>query len=84
MSEPAWKTELRALAEDLDRYGDAEHTMARLLPHVEAAYKRGLMAGRSQSGYDTRRKAREGDSWSARSASDIAASADEPPEGSAP
>jgi hypothetical protein len=28
-------------------------------PHIEAAYQRGLMAGRSQAGYTTRRKPKE-------------------------
>jgi hypothetical protein len=59
MPEPDWKTELRTLAGELDIYGDAEFTMARLLPHIDAAYERGLIAGRSQSGYTTRSKKKE-------------------------
>lgn len=51
MAEPAWKAELRALAERLDQYGDAEYATAQLMPHIEAAYKRGHEAGSSKAGY---------------------------------
>lgn len=67
MSEPDWKDDLRA---DLDQnawkiagpYGEWEidEALAVVLPHIEAAYQRGLMAGRSQQGYATRRKPKEG------------------------
>ncbi|MFC5799082.1 hypothetical protein [Streptomyces formicae] len=33
--------------------------LAAVLPHFEAAYQRGMIAGRSQAGYQTRRKPRE-------------------------
>lgn len=52
MSEPAWKAELsRALV----LYGflaeTDEERMAVVMPHIEAAFKRGHEAGRSQAGY---------------------------------
>jgi hypothetical protein len=65
VSEPApqWKV---ALAWDLtmnaykwDHGGDSDALLETVLPHIEAAYQRGLMAGRSQSGYATRRKPRK-------------------------
>jgi hypothetical protein len=61
-SEPDWKAALRT---DLDHHlgseSWADDMEAVLLPHIEAAYRRGLMAGRSQANYPTRRKKREGD-----------------------
>lgn len=67
MSEPDWKAELRAGFEQNawkigGPYGDwdTDEAMNVVLPHVEAAYKRGLIAGRSQAGYEvTRRKRKE-------------------------
>lgn len=58
--EPDWKQELRdwvaAYVGGSDRtQGYALHS---LLPHIDAAYQRGLIAGRSQSGYATRRKSK--------------------------
>lgn len=44
-------------AEGVHRVRDA--VLAAVLPHFELAYQRGLMAGRSQSGYATRRKPKE-------------------------
>jgi DNA-binding CsgD family transcriptional regulator len=52
MSETDWKTALR---QDLVIHGflaeTDEERMAVVMPHIEAAYKRGLMAGKSQAGY---------------------------------
>lgn len=71
MSEPGWKADLRddirrscAKAdgfafESLEPWDYQSHVDA-LMPHIEAAYQRGLMAGRSQAGYTTRRKKKEG------------------------
>lgn len=56
-------------------------------PHVDAAYQRGLMAGRSQANYPTRRKKKESDSCTATAEGRTPASrtaAGEPHEGSAP
>lgn len=38
----------------------AERVLAAVLPHFEAAYKRGEIAGKSKAGYATRRKPKEG------------------------
>lgn len=71
MSEPDWKTELRSelerAADDIERgngiQGGVDYARRSLeetvFEAVEAAYKRGLMAGRSQSGYQARRKKKE-------------------------
>ncbi|MGW2169183.1 hypothetical protein ACWC1C_01470 [Streptomyces sp. NPDC001705] len=66
MAEPAWNTALRAaLDKNAQRIvgpsGDweIEEAMAVVLPHIDAAYKRGLAAGRSQAGYRALRKRRE-------------------------
>jgi hypothetical protein len=70
MPEPDWKTELSADVEcaigfnvdcggtvGVHRVRDAVlHAIDR---HIDAAYLRGLNAGRSQSGYTTRRKKKE-------------------------
>lgn len=86
MSEPGWKDELRedlrwALAPHTGLHESAEAALTAVLPHVEAAYWRGLQAGRSQAGYqETRRKQREEEpcpSPSAPSASASNASADD-------
>jgi hypothetical protein len=75
VSEPDWKTELRWMAEAFAatdfqghpvappdiRGAVSRYLMGSIEPHIEAAYKRGLMAGRSQTGYRTTRKKREGD-----------------------
>lgn len=58
--ESDWKAALRT---DLDHHlgseswADGMETV--LLPHIEAAFQRGLMAGRSQANYPTRRKKKE-------------------------
>jgi hypothetical protein len=58
--EPQWKTEL---SRDLVLRGflaeTEEERLAVVMPHIEAAYQRGLIAGRSQAGYGTRRKRKE-------------------------
>lgn len=67
MSEPDWKQELRNQLDalsgsypDLHRVGPLRAVVVSLVEtHSEAAYKRGLMAGRSQANYSTRRKKRE-------------------------
>lgn len=62
VSEPDWKDELRKA---VNRYAvgfdyEKETAYQAVLPHIEAAYRRGLMAGRSQGGYQaTRRKSKE-------------------------
>ncbi|MFG3718205.1 hypothetical protein ACGF8D_10450 [Streptomyces massasporeus] len=78
MPEPDWEGALRATVSDWIP-GDIvkEGAYQALLPHIEAAYQRGLMAGRSQAGYATRRKKTKEGPWSARSASDTDASAGE-------
>lgn len=89
MSEPAWKAELHS---DLDRvaysHASLESTLEMVLPHIEAAYQRGLQAGRSQGRYTTGRKKwkKEGDGCTADAEGRTPASntADEPPEGAAP
>jgi hypothetical protein len=82
MSAPEWKV---ALAWDLTMNGykigmdaDTDAALEIVLPHIEAAYQRGLQAGRSQAGYGTRRKRKEEPCRSAPSATDTAASAGEP------
>jgi hypothetical protein len=66
VSEPDWKAELRRIiGAQVDPW--AEHDWQEdalfnaVLPHIEDAYQRGLMAGRSQTGYRTTRKKKEGD-----------------------
>lgn len=68
MSEPDWKTELRrTVGAQIDPW--IEHDwqedalLGALLPHIDAAYQRGLQAGRSQAGYKTTRKKKENDPW---------------------
>jgi hypothetical protein len=61
MPEPDWKADL---GDWVACYvGGSERTLAyafrSLLPHIDAAYQRGLIAGRSQQGYTTRRKKKE-------------------------
>lgn len=62
MTEPAWKN---ALSRDLVLHGfladTEEERLQVVMPHIEAAYKRGVEAGRSQQGYATRRKKKETD-----------------------
>jgi hypothetical protein len=62
VSEPQWKIEL---SRDLVLRGfladTEEDRMAVVMPHIEAAYERGLQAGRSQAGYKTTRKKKEND-----------------------
>lgn len=66
MSEPDWRAALQAALEwnawRIALYGDwdTDEAMKVVLPHIEAAYQRGLQAGRSQTGYSTRRKSKEG------------------------
>ncbi len=67
MPEPDWKQALSAAVEaavglnvdcggavGVHRVRDA--VLKAIQPHLDAAFSRGLMAGRSQSGYATRRK----------------------------
>jgi hypothetical protein len=72
MPESDWKQELyAALKGELDERLRMHTELARefladalgvaVLPHIDAAYQRGLMAGRSQAGYPTRRKKKESD-----------------------
>lgn len=63
VSEPDWKTDLRDSVHFWAEGDDTRKALAfqALLAHVETAYDRGLMAGRSQTGYRTTRKKREGD-----------------------
>lgn len=69
MPEPDWKAELRDQLDalsgsypDLHRVGPLRAVVVSLVEvHIEGAYKRGLMAGRSQAGYTTRRKKKESD-----------------------
>lgn len=65
VTEPDWKTQLRRTAEAFAatdfrghpvsppglRDAVSRYLMGELLPHVETAYKNGLDAGRSQTGY---------------------------------
>jgi len=57
MPEPQWKAEL---SRDLVLRGflaeTEEERMAVVMPHIDAAYERGLTAGRSQGRYTTGRK----------------------------
>jgi len=64
--EPDWKHALRAaLDQDAWRVGgpygdwDTDEALTTVMPHIEAAYQRGLMAGRSQAGYATTRRKRK-------------------------
>jgi hypothetical protein len=67
VSEPDWKTELREQLDglsgvypDLHRVGALRALIVALVEtHCDKAYKRGLMAGRSQAGYSTGRKRKE-------------------------
>jgi hypothetical protein len=73
MSEPDWKTEVQWTAEafaatdfnghpvapEAIRGAVSRYLLCQFMPHIEAAYQRGLMAGRSQAGYGTRRKKKE-------------------------
>jgi hypothetical protein len=58
MSEPDWERALRGTIYDWVDGGPAirEGAYLALRSHIDAAYQRGLMAGRSQAGYQTRRK----------------------------
>jgi hypothetical protein len=62
MSEPDWKDALRRTVNAWVLGGEVVRTSAlhEITVHVEAAYQRGLQAGRSQTGYSTRRKSKEG------------------------
>ena len=59
MAEPDWKRDLQDALWAWCRPEELEALTATVMPHIEAAYQRGLMAGRSQRGYDTRRKGKE-------------------------
>lgn len=64
MPEPDRKAQLLedlrwALAPCIGLYSAADAALEAALPHIDAAYQRGLMAGRSQTGYTTRRKSKE-------------------------
>lgn len=74
MSEPDWKAELRdavevAIGISVDCGGTPgvhrvrDMVMKNVMPHIDAAYERGLQAGRSQAGYKTKRKKKENDPW---------------------
>lgn len=71
MAEPGWKTKLRSELErcagDIERGNGIQGGMdyarqeleSTVFDAMEEAYQRGLMAGRSQQGYATRRKPKE-------------------------
>ncbi|MFF4019972.1 hypothetical protein [Streptomyces sp. NPDC001843] len=61
MAEPDWKADLQRTIDAWVVGGEIVKLGAygALMPHIEAAYQRGLMAGRSQAGYATRRKSKE-------------------------
>ncbi|MFE2263882.1 hypothetical protein [Streptomyces griseosporeus] len=61
MAEPDWKAALQETVNAWMPGGEVIRLGAfeALLPHIEAAYQRGLQAGRSQAGYATRRKPRK-------------------------
>lgn len=74
MPEPVWKAELSADVEcaigfnvdcggtvGVNRVRDA--VLHAINQHIEAAYIRGLIAGRSQTGYTTRRKRKGEEPW---------------------
>lgn len=79
MSEPDWKDALDDWQAEYIQGSHAarEEAWNTLLSHIEAAYQRGLQAGRSQAGYSTRRKSKEGPCPSAIDASGSTASAGE-------
>lgn len=56
--EPEWQEQLRTTVDGWVQGSDFVRQSAydSFLRHIDAAYKRGLMAGRSQAGYTTRRK----------------------------
>ena len=70
MPEPDWKATLSAAVEaaiglNVDCGGASgvyrvrDAVLEAIQPHLDAAFARGLMAGRSQAGYSTRRKSKE-------------------------
>jgi hypothetical protein len=64
VSEPDWETQLRTQLKNLSRLypeamGIESVASALVRHHIDAAYQRGLIAGRSQQGYATRRKKKE-------------------------
>lgn len=61
MSEPDWKQELGSWIEAWigGSLRTQETALASLSLYLDDAYQRGLMAGRSQAGYTTRRKPRK-------------------------
>lgn len=65
MPEPDWKIELRGVVDAWVTGGDIVKDAAfeRVMVHIEAAYQRGLDAGRSQTGYTTRRKRKGEEPW---------------------
>lgn len=62
MSEPDWNAELRDWVEAWFDPPFQARALTTLTPLIDAAYERGLIAGRSQAGYQTRRKRKEGPS----------------------
>ena len=101
MSELGWASDLHATLKGevdarLRSYSEtareflADALVEAVAPHIEAAYQRGLTAGRSQQGYSTRRKKKEDPCTTdaAGAAGSIPASrtgaGDEPPAGAAP
>ena len=61
VTEPEWKNAMRKDFSRLTDYpeGELESLVYIAAKHAEAAYRRGLIAGRSQAGYGTRRKRKE-------------------------
>jgi hypothetical protein len=92
--QPTWQEALRSTVSAWVSGTDwvKESAYQAVLPHIEAAYQRGLMAGRSQANYPTRRKSKEKPKWYHMQPTDTAtaegptpaSSTDEPPGGSAP
>ncbi|MFF3363549.1 hypothetical protein [Streptomyces misionensis] len=80
MSEPSWKTDLK---QTVDAWVSGsgyvkDCAFVALLVHVDAAYDRGLMAGRSQANYPTRKKRKEDPCTAAADGPIPASSTDEP------
>ncbi|MGV9850401.1 hypothetical protein ACWDWU_16770 [Streptomyces sp. NPDC003442] len=49
--DPAWKAELRDALSTWGGSAETDRLMTAVLPHIEAAYRRGLAAGASRAGY---------------------------------
>jgi len=62
VAEPDWKAAVKTDLEHFAYVVDEQGELMRIVSeHIEAAYRRGLIAGRSQAGYGTRRKRKEAD-----------------------